>query len=292
MNEASGIPRPVAATVRNLTRALEQILGSSLVGVYLYGSLTQRSFDPARSDIDCLVVVRRDLSDAQFRRLRTRLAHEGRADPWMRRVQMQVLLRRRLLRHDTRGALYQFGKLRRSGSDANPIVWMNVLATGITLAGPNPRSFLPPITEDMISAALERETGYLRAEMSNPASAWRDQRFYREYAVLTLCRILYTHRKGRVTSKPVAARWALRTVPSRWHALIRAARSRRPGGLAALPIRRIARFIEHVRMELGRSVPPATAARAATRARRVWSGGGRGRPRPSRGRSGRPSRRC
>jgi len=229
---------------------LEQVIGSSLTSVYLYGSLTQRAFDPSRSDIDCLVVVRRDLTDAQLRRLRERLAQATSVDPWVRRVQMQILLRSRLLRHDKRGALYQFGKLRRSGSDGNPIIWLNVLETGITLAGPHPRSILPPITGDMVSAALEREVEYLRAEISDPASRWRAQRFYRDYAVLTLCRILYTHRMGEVVSKPQAARWALRAVPPRWHSLVRAARGLSPGAAKLLPLPHIARFIEYVADEL------------------------------------------
>ncbi|MDQ3243013.1 MAG: DUF4111 domain-containing protein, partial [Gemmatimonadota bacterium] len=91
-----------------------------------------------------------------------------------------------------------------------------------------------------------REVGYLRAEIVDPASEWRGQRFYRAYAVLTLCRILCTHRTGEVASKPRAARWALRTLPERWHSLVQAAIGARPGALRPLPLPRIARFIEFV----------------------------------------------
>ena len=244
------IPSPVAGTLHALTSALAEILGANLVGVYLYGSLTQGAFDPARSDVDGLVVVRRDLSDAQFRKLQTWLDGAASSDPWMRRVQMQVLVQRRLLRPDTRGALYQFGTLKRSGSDGNPIIWLNVLASGVTLVGPAPRTFLPAITTDMLFDALVREVGYLRAEMTNPASEWRDKRFYRTYAVLTLCRILYSNRKGQVVSKPRAARWALQTLPRRWHTLIRAALASARGESAALPRARIASFIEFVEGQL------------------------------------------
>ena len=121
------VPDPIAGTLRALTAALDQALSSSLVGAYLYGSLTQRAFDPARSDVDCIVVVRRDLTDAQLRKLAAWLAHASDSDAWVRRLQMQVLRRGRLLQSDSRGALYQFGSLRRSGSDGNPIIWRNVL---------------------------------------------------------------------------------------------------------------------------------------------------------------------
>jgi hypothetical protein len=164
---------------------------------------------------------------------------------------MQVLLKGRLLRPDTRGYLYQFGALRRSGSDGNPIIWMNVLASGLTLRGPAPATFLPPITSEMLFKALVREVAYLRAEIGAPASEWRDQPFYRAYAVLTLCRILYSYRNGVVVSKTRAARWALRTLPTRWHSLIRRAVASDRGKRSTLAIPRIARFIEFVGAQLG-----------------------------------------
>jgi Domain of unknown function (DUF4111) len=244
----------VRGTLRRLTRALEAILGANLFGVYLYGSLTQRAFVPARSDIDCIVVVRRDLTDAQLQKLRRWLAEAALVDPWISRLQMQVLLKGRLLRPDTRGYLHQFGALSRSGSDGNPIIWKNVLASGLTLHGPAPTTFLPPIKREMLFNALVREVVYLRKEIGNPASKWRDKRFYRAYAVLTLCRILYSHRFGVVVSKPRAARWALQTLPTRWHSLIRSAVESDSGKRSTLALPRIARFIEFVVGQLDESL--------------------------------------
>ena len=89
----SAVPSAVAGTLGALTDALDGILGANLVGVYLHGSLTQLAFAPARSDIDSLVVVRRDLTHAQFLKLRTWLAQAAIADPWIPRLQMQVLVK-------------------------------------------------------------------------------------------------------------------------------------------------------------------------------------------------------
>jgi len=46
---------------------------------------------------------------------------------------------------------------------------------------------------------------------------------YRVYAVLTMCRSLYTMWHGEVASKPVAARWAQTAFGGQWAALIEAA---------------------------------------------------------------------
>jgi predicted nucleotidyltransferase len=257
------VPSPVAQTLQAFTGALGELLRSNFVGAYLYGSLTQGAFDPARSDIDCLVVVERDLTAVQLRKLRTWLVRAARTNAWIPRLQMQVLRRSCLLRPDARGCLYQFGVLKRCGSDGNPLVWVNVLSTGVTLAGPLPVTFLPRLTDEMIFEALVREVEYLHAEVTNPASEWRGRASYRAYAVLTLCRILYSYRMGGVASKPRAARWALRALPAPWHSLIREALASDRGKRASLPLTRIAGFIQFAESQLAHHT-----ALAAPRSRR------------------------
>jgi hypothetical protein len=43
---------------------------------------------------------------------------------------------------------------------------------------------------------------------------------YQAFAVLTMCRVLYTLHHGAIASKPVSARWALKTLETRWHGVI------------------------------------------------------------------------
>jgi hypothetical protein len=137
---------------------------------------------------------------------------------------MTFLMRSEILTMNSKACLYQFGKLQRIRSDGNPIIWMNVLTSGITLYGPRPGSFVPAITREIFFAALKREVGYIREEVvEKPHSEWRDVPFYRAYAVLTLCRILYSHAKGTVVSKPRAARRAIEHLPPRLAELVRQA---------------------------------------------------------------------
>ncbi len=143
--------------------------------------------------------------------------------------------------------LYQFGILKRIRSDGNPIIWMDVRQSGRVLFGPRPESLVPEITPEMLFHALERELGYLREEISDKAeSEWRNMPSYRAYAVLTVCRILYSLEKDDVVSKERAARWALRSLPEEWHPVIRQALrfddTRRSPAIALHPIKQFIEF--------------------------------------------------
>lgn len=247
------IPAPVSALLQDLTADLPIILGENLVGAYLYGSLTQRAFNHERSDIDCIVVTRHELTDVQFTQLDAWLTDAAVGNPWVTRLQISFLVRDTVLVETPGGnGLYQFGKLTRVGSDGNSIIWMNVLESGVVLLGPPAASFVPPITSDMLSAALAREVGYLREEIvAKPTSAWRDVPKYRAYAALTLCRILYSHTHDAIVSKPQAAEWALRALPDAWHDLIERALAVDAGERAAdIDLSDIARFIEFADTQL------------------------------------------
>jgi hypothetical protein len=244
--ETIAIPAGVSALLQHLTAHLPVILGKNLVGVYLYGSLPQRTFNPKRSDVDCIVVTERDLSDAQFRKLDAWLADAAKSNFWTARLQMLFLIKNHVLTMNSRACLFQFGVLNRSGSDGNPIIWMDFLTSGIVLLGPHPDTFLPQITPEIFLQALERELGYLREEISTkPKSEWRNVASYRAYAVLTICRILYSFRKGTIVSKQRAARWAIKYLPKEWGALILQAvetYDAKPG--PDIPIHRIEQFID------------------------------------------------
>jgi hypothetical protein len=245
-------PTQVTALLHDLAAQLPILLRGNVVGIYLYGSLTQGAFDPKRSDIDCIVVTKRALTDAQFKKLRARLTVSAKSNPWTSRLQASFLLRDKILTMNAPSCLYQFGRLRRSRSDANPIIWMNVLRSGEILYGPSPESFVPPITREILFRALQREVGYLREEIiENPRSKWRAVAFYRAYAVLTLCRILYSSSIGTIVSKVRAAKWATKHLPTQWNDLILQALASDAGNQRArIPIRRIAQFIDFTDAQL------------------------------------------
>ena len=151
--------------------------GSPFVGLYVYGSLCDEVFIPLTSDMDCIVVTRRPLDASTFSRLDAWLGEAAAQDPCVARLQMSFLVRDRLLDDDPTSCLYQFGALGRSGSDGNPIIWLDFFQRGLTLRGEDPRAFVPAITPDILHDALVRERRSGRSTTfpgrSTISSRWR-----------------------------------------------------------------------------------------------------------------------
>jgi len=246
------IPTKLLTLLHNLGTQLPVILGRSLVGIYLYGSVTHRGFNPKRSDVDCLVVTRRGLSDTQFRRLGGWLAQMEKSNPWTPRLQISFLLKDQVLTMNSKACHYQFGVLKRGCSDGNPIVWLDYQRSGKILYGSPPKTFLPDITPKIFSAALDRELTYLKEEISeNRSSEWRDVPMYRAYAVLTVCRILYSSEKRSIASKTAAAKWVLRKWPGRWTKIINQGLAYNELGRESdIPLKAIEQFITFAAIQL------------------------------------------
>jgi hypothetical protein len=85
----------------------------------------------------------------------------------------------------------------------------------------------------------------LRAEISEKSEReWRDVPSYRAYPVFTVCRILYSFRKGTIASKQLAAKWALKQLPQEWHEIIlQALETDDAKLLPEIPLVRIKQFI-------------------------------------------------
>lgn len=128
--------------------------------------------------------------------------------------------------------------------------WYLVRDHGLTLFGPPPETIVPPISRDEFVEAVRDH-----ARASAIWAAQRPGRKAHSYAVLTLCRALYTHRFGEHVSKERAATWAQGAM-AQWAPLIDDALQWRsvahaPDDGASLP--GAANFLQFVREQIHRT---------------------------------------
>lgn len=225
--------------LREVLTSIRSILGERLVGMYLYGSLTTGDFD-RESDVDYVVLTDAEIEDETFRaldRMHQRIATmdvwcatqlEGSYLPLSAIHEFDAL--RGLYNHIDRG---QGERLQRMHLD-DPLLsrawwggWVILRQTlrehGIALVGPAPVTIIDPVSpSELREAVVPLLKGWTQKILDDRSQI--ENRGYQAYTVLTVCRILYTLENGSLVSKPVAAKWAQKTLDPSWQTLVERAR--------------------------------------------------------------------
>jgi hypothetical protein len=219
----------VNAVLHDFLSGIHAILGDQFVGMYLSGSLALGDFDARRSDIDFVVVTDTEVSGDDLAALRAMHDRFNAGDsPWATEVEAAYIPRDALRRYDPARARHPH--IERGAGEA---LDLDDLATdwiihraivrehGVIVAGPDPRTLIDAVSaQDMRRAVVELMEVWWGPMWNDPAPLHRHSIGYQAYAVLTMCRILYTLDIGGVVSKPVAARWAQEALGGRWSPLI------------------------------------------------------------------------
>jgi len=243
-NEKAAGPQPtpypdVNVVLHDLLASIQGNLGHHFRGMYLSGSLALGDFAAYRSDIDYVVVTDADLSGDLLLALRAMHAGFNASDSlWATEVEAAYIPHDALRRYNPAharhphiergvGATLDMNQL---GSDW--IIQRYILREhGVIVAGPDPRTVIDPVSaQDLCQSVATLMNTWWGPMRDDPAPLFRHNIGYQVYAVLTMCRILYTRDVGAVVSKPVAARWARGMADGRWDTLIERALAWRKDG--------------------------------------------------------------
>jgi hypothetical protein len=215
----------VDATLQRLLGNVQTALGDQFVGLLLHGSLAAGGFEPGRSDVDVVVVTEGVLGKEALAALE--VAH-GRLQAsglyWATRLEVSYIPRAALRRYDPEDAVYPALRMDGSfGMDGHGSDWVlqrHVLRErGLVLAGPEPHTLVDPVPPEQIRwAARETLHEWWAPQRVDDHRLRSDE--YQAYAVLTMCRALYTLHHADVAPKAVAASWAREHLGERWSPLI------------------------------------------------------------------------
>lgn len=206
-------PQPARALLESLEAELRDLLGANLAGLYVYGSLAFGCYNPARSDVDVLVVTRRRMAAETLGPL-SRLLNGLPA-----RVPLEISF---LSRADLSPWRYPCPfdyhySLTDEKSDGMDVYFAaevaNARARSIPLVGPPPDELLPAVPQADYLDCLVRDTRWAR-ERADEIPV---------YAVLNCCRMLAYARNRTILSKAEGGRWGLREVPGDFRPLVETA---------------------------------------------------------------------
>lgn len=189
---------------------MQTILEKNFLGMYLYGSLASGDFDE-QSDVDFVVVTADAVSPETVSLLKAMHSRLGHTRPGMgMRLEGSYVPRADLRRYKQDGTKYPTLNDRKFYLDKQYSDWIiqrHILREcGVSVIGDPPRNFIDPVAPEELRGAV---TGILNEwwepMLHNPDFLKSGP--YQAYAVLTMCRALFTLEHGAVASKSVSARW-------------------------------------------------------------------------------------
>jgi predicted nucleotidyltransferase len=210
----------VNQVLNSLLSDFQRILRDDLVGVYLFGSLMAGDFDESISDIDLLVALVHTLDDNTFHALDHMHEQTVQQFPqWNGRIEIAYVSAPALKICSTEP--YKIGTISPGepfhiidSSEGWLMNWYLVQETGQTLFG-KPKTDVIELISKAEYIQVVKEHTLLWHEWLKDA---KDKSFL-SYAVLTICRGVYTVKHKHPASKIVASAWAKNTYPQ-WETLI------------------------------------------------------------------------
>jgi len=215
---------------------VKDVLGETLVAVYLFGSATMGGLRP-QSDVDLLVVVNQPLSEAKRSELVSRLMTVsgaiGNAN-FVRPIELTVLYLADVVpwTYPPKSELVygewlreEFERYRVPKPEPDPdlaIVMTQARQSSIVLFGPEAQQLLDPIPGEHLERALEDSLTRLLDGLEG------DER----NVLLTLARMWRTAATGDLVPKDVAASWAIARLPEAYRPLLELARDAYLGDVA------------------------------------------------------------
>lgn len=201
--------------IEKLLNGHRQVFGDKMAGFYLYGSLIWGDFDIVSSDIDTLCAITSEVTPEEIERLRIMHDEIANESPlWRGRVEVH---------YASLDGLKHFRKFLSKMGNISPgeplhiidagIEWLDewycVQEYAITLYGIDKEEVIPHIEK---SEFIQTICGYARS-FRERIKASEHSRYSQSYAILTLCRALYTLKNEEQVSKLAAARWAIDFLP-------------------------------------------------------------------------------
>ncbi len=223
------MPADVRAFMQVYVHRLGAELPGAVHGVYLYGSTVLEAFVEARSDLDFMAVLNRPMTAEELRRLCALHRWLNRKEALARRMEGHYCLLQDLRQGILTRRYPAFADGRYLGlQKVMRLYWYQLRKAGLRVWGPEPGRLFPDVGWEEVRQEMRHNlNGYWMGRAGRRFEFMLDSSV--EFAVLTVCRIVYTLERQQVITKEQAGECALDMLPGEWHRLIREALRLREG---------------------------------------------------------------
>ncbi len=211
-----------------LTKGIDDVLSTNLVGLYLFGSLTYGDFNLGSSDIDLVAIVNKPLNRNELELIKQLHKKVGEHNvKWRDRLECSytpLSMLSEILPPVEPRPYYGGGVFYDEAPYGNEWIINNYLLYkyAVPLIGDDFKKLISPIDIVEVQKACIRD---LRQEWEPKIIdyEWLSNSHYQSYLVMNLCRILYTVMQGATATKAASAAWVKKEFGTKWRHLIETA---------------------------------------------------------------------
>jgi streptomycin 3"-adenylyltransferase len=216
-------PESVKKFLTETLSVLHPLLSDDLVGVYLYGSLAMRCFNPESSDVDVILVVRKSLSEEKRRKV---IEHLKGVCSDEKRLELSIVGMEALRKptYPLKVCLhYEYW-----GNTLENTMDSEILSNLYTARKRGFRVWGAPIHAVFSKVPSKYHLRSVIEDLQNTKEHLHENQELAGYNVpaywvLGSCRILAFIREGRVLSKAEGGQWGLTNLPKKYHDIIQQA---------------------------------------------------------------------
>ncbi len=216
------------AVLDRFTEKTKEILKDNLVGVYLHGSAVMGCFNPSKSDLDLIVVVKNPMSDEVKKAYMDMVVELNSKGP-AKGIEMSIV-RQNVCKpfvYPTPFELH-FSAMHLGWYGNDPDDYISKmkgedkdLAAHFTIIDHRGKCLYGAPIKEVFGEVPARD--YIDSIWNDIADAKEDIADDAMYLILNLARVLAYRKEGLVLSKKEGGEWALRNVPEKYHGLIKTA---------------------------------------------------------------------
>ncbi|WP_075619392.1 aminoglycoside adenylyltransferase domain-containing protein [Paenisporosarcina indica] len=207
--------------IENIANVFAEEIEDNLVGVYLHGSLAMGCFNPKTSDVDLLVICRKEISNNTKKRIIKKLLTLTQG--YRNQLETSIILERYLTDfvYPTPFELHYFhpkyltDETYICGGEGfyDPDLAGHIVVTnqrGATIIGKDLKEVFKPIdmqyyVESIFNDIQDANSGIT----DNPV-----------YFTLNLCRVMYFLKEGTISSKKEGGEWGISNLPSNFRSIV------------------------------------------------------------------------
>ena len=198
--------------LQHLLLQLNSILITKFVGMYIGGSIANDSFDPITSDIDCYVITSSPLSKQMRNKIEEMHQRFYLSEhPYAKKIELSYIPQNDFLNFNPNHTRPYFneGRFIQAHYGSNFVIELFVLREkGLTLIGPNIKDLIKKISTKDLKQAIKNNIHEYWEPTLNSLSKF-EKSDYQVFAVLTMCRTLYSLKTDLIASKIEAGYWVI-----------------------------------------------------------------------------------